>query len=44
LSQGSGFVDLSDELAAHVKPVLAASAIHDPPKTPLYLRNERLLF
>lgn len=44
LSQGSDFVPLGDDAAARITLSLTVSATQSPPKIPLYLRDERLLF
>ncbi|WP_406694840.1 hypothetical protein V5E97_27735 [Singulisphaera sp. Ch08] len=44
LSSGSACVSFGDDSAARIKLALQVPATQNPPKTPLYLRNERLLF
>jgi hypothetical protein len=44
LGQSSAFVPLGEIFAARITPSPQVSANQSPPKTPLYLRNERLLF
>jgi hypothetical protein len=44
LSDGSVFVQLGEAFAARTALVPQGPATQSPPKVPLYLRNERLLF
>ncbi|SIO57925.1 hypothetical protein SAMN05444166_5525 [Singulisphaera sp. GP187] len=44
LSPGSACVPFGDDSATRIQLALQVPAVQNPPKTPLYLRNERLLF